>query len=149
MSMIRYEPWGLLTQFSNELNRLFDQPQSGKPQDEQNNIFAADWVPAVDIKEETERFLIHADIPGVDPKDIEVHMENGVLTIQGRREKETREEREGFKRIERARGSFLRRFTLPDTADSEKITAKCNNGVLEVSIPKHNKVQPRKITVEG
>ena len=103
----------------------------------------------MDIKEETERFLIHADIPGVDPKDIEVHMENGVLTIQGRREKETREEREGFKRIERARGSFLRRFTLPDTADSEKITAKCNNGVLEVSIPKHNKVQPRKITVEG
>lgn len=149
MSMIRYEPWGLLTQFSNELNRLFDQPNSAKRQDEQNNIFAADWVPAVDIKEETERFLIHADIPGVDPKDIEVHMENGVLTIQGQREKETKEEREGFKRIERARGSFLRRFTLPDTADSEKITAKCNNGVLEVSIPKHNKVQPRKITVEG
>ena len=149
MSMIRYEPWGLLTQFSNELNRLFEQPQAARQQDEQNNIFAADWVPAVDIKEETERFLIHADIPGVDPKDIEVHMENGVLTIQGRREKETREEREGFKRIERARGSFLRRFTLPDTADSEKITAKCNNGVLEVSIPKHNKVQPRKITVEG
>lgn len=149
MSMIRYEPWGLLTQFSNELNRLFDQPNPAKQQDEQNNIFAADWVPAVDIKEETERFLIHADIPGVDPKDIEVHMENGVLTIQGQREKETKEEREGFKRIERARGSFLRRFTLPDTADSEKITAKCNNGVLEVSIPKHNKVQPRKITVEG
>ena len=110
---------------------------------------AADWVPAVDIKEEDTRFVIHADVPGVDPDDIEVRMEDGVLTIKGERQSEDKEEREGYKRIERVRGSFFRRFSLPDTADAEGITAKAKNGVLEIIIPKHEKVQPRRIEVQG
>lgn len=146
MTMMRYEPWSILNQFSSELNRMFDRNLPAKADD--TSVSACDWVPAVDIREEENRFLIHADIPGVDPKDIDIHMENGVLTISGQRQGESREEHEGYRRIERSRGTFLRRFTLPDTADADKITARSNNGVLEVIIPKHDKVQPRKISIE-
>ena len=85
----------------------------------------------------------------MDPKDIEITMENGVLTLKGERSTEKKEEREGYKRIERARGTFYRRFSLPDTADAEKIDAHSRDGVLEIVLPKHEKVQPRRITVNA
>ncbi|MBZ0070898.1 MAG: Hsp20/alpha crystallin family protein [Thiohalobacteraceae bacterium] len=147
MSMVRYEPWGLLNQLHSEIDQMFS-PQHRRAGAEDGSVAASDWAPAVDIKEEPERFVIHADIPGVDPKDIEVRMENGILTIQGERLSEQKEEREGYKRIERVRGSFFRRFSLPDSANAEAISAKCQQGVLEVVIPKQEKVQPRRIQVE-
>lgn len=148
MAMVRYEPWGTLNQLHKEIDRLFEGnfPRMGE---DSQGVAASDWVPAVDVKEEQDKFIIHADLPGVDPQDIDVGMENGVLTIKGQRESERKEEREGYKRMERVRGNFFRRFSLPDTADAEKIAAKCRNGVLEVIIPKQEKVQPRRITVEG
>lgn len=146
MNVVRYEPWRLLNQLHTEIDQLFT-PQRRRPGDEAANVAASDWTPAVDIKEEADRFVIHADVPGVEPKDIEVHMENGILTIKGERRSETQEEREGYKRIERVRGSFYRRFSLPDTANAEAITAKSQHGVLEVVIPKQQKVQPRRIEV--
>ncbi len=147
MNLIRYEPWNLVSQLHNEMNRLFDRNLGTLDGDA--SLAATDWVPAVDIKEEPERFIIHADIPGVDPKEIEVTMEDGTLTIRGERKSESREERDGFRRVERISGQFFRRFTLPDTADSEGISARGNHGVLEVSIPKQAKVQPRRITVKA
>ena len=93
--------------------------------------------------------MILADLPGIDPKDIEITMENGTLAIRGERKSETEEEREGYHRVERARGSFYRRFTLPDTANTDKIEARGKDGVLEIVIPKHDKVQPRKIAVKN
>jgi HSP20 family protein len=141
---MRYEPWSLMQQLHSELERVFDDRLASG--ERANTI--ADWAPAVDIVEEDSRFLLRADLPGVDPKDIEVTMEDGVLTVRGKRELESREEREGYKRVERVSGKFYRRFTLPDTADSGAITARTSNGVLEVSIPKQPKVQPRRITVE-
>ena len=111
------------------------------------NIATSDWTPAVDIKETESEFLIRADIPGVNPDDIDVHMENGMLTIKGERKSETKDEREGYKRIERHRGTFYRRFSLPDTANADKISAKSNHGVLEITIPKQEKAQARKIQV--
>ena len=144
MSMMRYEPWGLLEQMRREMERAMDTRAA-----EGSSVATSDWVPAVDIKEEDDGFLIVADIPGVDPKDIEVHMEDGMLTIKGEKEAEKKEEREGYKRVERTSGSFYRRFSLPDTADPEKITANSNHGVLEVRIGKQEKVQPRKIAVNS
>jgi len=144
MMMTRYEPWGLLDQMRRELDRSLDTRTA-----EGSSMATSDWVPAVDIKEEDNDFVIVADIPGVDPKDIEVHMDNGVLTIKGEKESEKKEEREGYKRVERSYGSFYRRFGLPDTADPEKISAKSNHGVLEVRIGKQEKVQPRKISVDS
>jgi len=145
MSLVRYQPWNSIEQLRREMGRMLE----GHPSSEEgSNIATSDWVPAVDIKETENDFLIHADIPGVDPDDIDVHMEDGMLTIKGERESETKEEKEGYKRVERQRGSFYRRFSLPDTANADKISAKSKNGVLEITIPKQEKSQPRKIKVK-
>lgn len=145
MTIVRYDPWATLNQLQDEMNRLFKRAGD----EDTGTVVTSDWAPPVDIKEEKDRFVLLADVPGVDPKDIEITMENGVLAIRGERKLEPEEERKGFHRMERARGVFYRRFALPDTADAEKIAASGRNGVLEVVIPKQEKVQPRKIVVEG
>jgi len=146
MALMRYEPLGLLNQLQREVNRLFETSRFG---DEETGHTLADWMPAVDIKEEPNQFVIHADLPGVDLKDIEVTLENGVLTLKGQRASERKEETEQYRRVERVRGTFLRRFSLPDVADAEKVSAKCKDGVLEVIVPKREAAQPRRIAIEG
>ena len=147
MTLVRYDPWSLLDRFQRELNQYT--LGSDMVESDNSNVVTSHWRPAVDIKEEADRFVIHADIPGVDPKDIEITMEGGMLTIKGERKSEKRDEGEGYKRVERVSGTFYRRFSLPDTADAERIEAKGKNGVLEVILPKQEKVQPRRITVKG
>lgn len=151
MALVRYEPWNLLDRLQKEFSlRSNLDPYAGEAvSDDSSDVVTSHWRPAVDIKEEENRFVIYADLPGVDPKDIEITMEQGVLTLRGERSEETKEEREGYKRVERVSGSFYRRFSLPDTADAERIEAEGKNGVLEITLPKHEKVQPRKITVKG
>ncbi len=146
MTLMRYEPWNALQQFRNELINTFDNKNL---LDENNSIATCDWTPAVDVKELENEFIIDADIPGVDPKDIEIHMENGMLTIKGERHTESTDEKDGYKRVERSYGSFYRRFSLPDSADSEKIKATSHNGVLELKIPKSEKVKARRIKVDS
>ena len=147
MNMIHYDPWRKLQQLQREMGTLFDPLLS--TEDESATIATSDWVPAVDIKEEDNQFLVVADIPGVAPENIEVKMENGMLSIKGERKEEFKEEKEGYRRIERSCGTFHRRFTLPETADPKGITAKSNNGSLEVSIPKREALaQSRRINVE-
>ena len=148
MSLVRYEPWGLLNQLHGEIDRLFDTRLSGYGEDK-SQLATSDWVPAVDIREEADRYVIHADVPGVDAKDIEVHMEDGVLSIKGERASESKEEREHYKRMERVHGSFYRRFNMPDTANAEAVSAKSKDGVLEIVIPKQEKLQPKRIKVES
>ncbi|TCK17454.1 HSP20 family protein [Thiogranum longum] len=146
MSLVRYEPWSLLNQLQGEMSRMLDTNRYGE---EGSPLATSDWVPAVDIKEEDDRYVIHADVPGVEARDIEVNMEDGVLSIRGERKIENEEEREGYKRIERVRGNFYRRFSLPDGADAEAISAKCKDGVLEIIIPKQTKVMPKRIEVQS
>ena len=143
MAIIRYEPWGLLNQLQKELER------SQESQNSEGSISTAEWAPAVDIKEENDKFILQADIPGVKPEDIEVNMEAGVLTVKGEKKTEAKTEKEGYKRVERTYGSFYRRFSLPDSADGEAISAKCKNGVLEIVIPKREAVKPKKIEVSS
>jgi HSP20 family protein len=150
MSLTNYEPWNLLDRFNQQLNQLAYADKSLSNNDsDYSNIVTSHWRPAVDIKEETDRFLITADLPGVDPKDIEITMDAGVLTIKGERQSETRDDKDGYKRVERVSGAFYRRFSLPDTADAERIVAKGKDGVLEITLPKHEKLQPRKIEVKS
>jgi HSP20 family protein len=150
MALANYEPWSLLDRFNQQLNQLGYNDKSLSSNDNDfSNVVTSHWRPAVDIKEETGRFLITADLPGVDPKDIEITMENGILTIKGERQSEVRDETEGYKRVERVSGTFYRRFSLPDTADADRIEAKGKDGVLQVILPKHEKVQPRKIEVKS
>lgn len=148
MSLVRYQPWNT-DQFNKELTSFFNHRHELDPNAHTaSNVVTSDWTPAVDVKETDKEFILHADIPGVDPKDIDVHMENGLLTIKGQRESEKTEDHDGYTRIERSYGQFYRRFSLPDTADAERINAKCDNGVLRITIPKHAKLQARKIKVE-
>ncbi len=136
------EPWSLVNRLQRDIDRLFGAPQTT----------AADtgaWLPPVDIHEEENRFVLNVDLPGVDPKAVEITSDKGVLTIRGQREDSRREAREGFRRIERINGEFQRRFSLPDSADVQNIQAKAINGVLEVTIPKLAQVQPHRITVQA
>jgi HSP20 family protein len=142
--MIRYEPWSLLNQLQRELERSFEGKTAGT-----DTAATAEWTPAVDIKEEPDRYVLWADLPGVSPDSIDITMENGVLTLKGERETEAKARREGLKRVERVFGTFYRRFSLPDTADADGISARTSNGVLEISIPKKAAVQPKKIVVSS
>lgn len=130
-----------------EFKQFFDRVLHDAEGD-QSNVVTSQWAPRVDIKEEAERFLILADIPGVEPADIEVQMDKGILTIKGERSTVNREEGENFSRVERAQGVFYRRFSLPDSANPEGITASGRNGVLEISIPKRPETTPRRIQVK-
>ncbi len=145
MNLTRFEPWSIVDLLHRDLDRLTNRRLSNGG--EENSV--ADWVPAVDIVEETDRFLLRADVPGVDPTNIEVSMDAGVLSVSGERKSEAVSEHDGYRRVERASGRFLRRFTLPDTADADGITATSSNGILEVSIPKRPEIQARRITVEA
>lgn len=146
MTITRYSPWNVPANVPNEFRELFEKFFHADEGD-QSNVVTSQWTPRVDIKEEATRFVILADIPGVDPKDIEVHMEKGILTIKGERRHDAKEENEKFTRIERSRGVFYRRFALPDSADAEGITATGKHGVLEIVIPKRPDTTPRRITI--
>lgn len=151
MALVRYEPFNLLDRLQKEfsLQNALEPYARDVIADDNSDVVTSHWRPAVDIKEEEDRFVIYADLPGIDPKEIEITMEQGVLTLKGERSEETKEEREGYKRIERVSGNFYRRFSLPDTADAERIEAEGKNGVLQITLPKHEKVQARKISVKG
>ncbi len=147
MNMMRYYPWNVFNPLNYEVARVLDTHPRKVVKD--GNAADGDWAPAVDIREETDRYVILADVPGIDSKDIEILTEQGVLSIKGGRALLTAEERNLYQRVERLRGPFVRRFTLPDAADTEHITARSHNGVLEVVIPKAQVVAPRKIVVTG
>lgn len=140
MSLIRYEPVNLFDPFNNQVNRYFSRSRPAATRQR-------DWVPAVDIHEQENRFVLTADVPGVSRENIDITLEDGVLTVKGERNAGVDATSEGFLRRERANGTFLRQFTLPDTVDAEQIIATVKNGVLEIEIPKQEQLQPRKITV--
>ena len=140
-----YRPGGLISQLNDEMNRLFAMSAG------QDDVSAksGDWVPAVDIAEDDNAYTIHADVPGVKPEDVEIELENGVLTLKGKRDETKREEGEGYRRVERVSGQFYRRFTMPETVNADAISAKTEHGVLEIVIPKQPKPEPKRIKVNG
>jgi len=142
-TLLRYQPWSVHRDLLNEFNRYFDRAGNA----DASSGATAEWTPAVDIEEYADKFVLYADVPGVDLKSIEVTLEKGVLTLSGSRDKAAEAAGIEARRIERDNGRFLRRFSLPDTVDGEAVTAKGSNGVLEVVIPKRASAQPRKISV--
>lgn len=141
MSLTQYQPWALHRELLNEFTRAFDRNNDA------SSAATADWAPAVDIEEYADKFVLYADVPGIDPASIDVTLEKGVLTLSGAREQAIEQSGLERKRRERATGKFLRRFVLPDTADSEGVSASGRHGVLEIVIPKRAQAQPRKIAV--
>ena len=142
MSLVRYKPTNLFDQFDNEINRFFFNARSTDAANQTH-----DWTPAMDIREEANRYVLEADIPGVAREDLDITLEDSVLTIKGERTVNNEENRENYRRKERIHGSFVRQFSLPDTVNTEAISAVITNGVLEIGIPKQEKPEPRKIAV--
>ena len=140
MTIVSYEPWAFVNRLQRHLDRALGETQDSA---------SVSWIPHVDIREEAERFVVVADVPGVTPADIEITADKGVLTVRGERHGEKKAATEGYERVERASGTFLRRFTLPESADAEAIKATHVNGVLELSIPKRPQEQPRRISVQA
>jgi len=138
-----------LLSLADELDRFF--PSSMRRAmsriDAGDDLFECDWVPAVDVKEDEKGYIVTADVPGVDPRAIKVELEDGVLSISGERHEERADEKEGFRRVERLEGSFLRRFLVPDAGDADGVTAKSANGVLTVRIPKAPARKARQIPI--
>ncbi|KTC83660.1 Hsp20/alpha crystallin family protein [Legionella cincinnatiensis] len=142
MSTIRREYFPVY----NEIGSLLDNFFKGQQLDA-SFVDTSSWAPPVDIKEEKDRFLVLADIPGVNKEDIQISLEHNVLTLRGERHFEKTEKKEGYTRVERAQGQFYRRFSLPQTADDAKISAKYKQGVLEISIPKKQTAVQKKIDI--
>jgi HSP20 family protein len=144
MSLNRNAFWGSAHAIPSDIRQVFDRFLQ---QNDQSNAAATQWAPRVDIKEEDQRFVIFVDVPGIDPAGIEVSMEKSVLSIKGERPAEKAEQDSRYTRVERAHGSFHRRFTLPESADADNIVANGKHGVLEIVIPKKAQTAPRRITI--
>lgn len=151
MSLIKYEPMHVLTRMQNELNRFFAHDDELFPSlsaDEQS-LLGGDWLPRADLKEDDGQYVVTADIPGVDPKDVQVTMNAGVLTIKGERKSEKEETKKHYRRKECMYGSFERSFRLPDTAESDKVSASSKNGVVTIRIPKKEASKAKTIKIES
>jgi len=144
MTLVRYEPWDVLNQLHRQINRVFDTQSAATAA--ADSSATADWVPPADVAEYADRFVLQFDVPGVNVSAINITLDQGVLTIGGERTRESGTDAERS-RIERPQGRFHRRFTLPDTVDASSVKAVSHNGVLEVTIPKQPKAQPRRIEV--
>ena len=146
MNLVHYHPWSLRNRWHRDLDQVFNVGLGGSEPVVANS---AAWIPSVDVQEETDRFLVRADVPGVAAADIEVSAEDSVLTIRGERKPNEHFGNEGFEHVERVTGAFLRRFSLPDSAQTAAIKANCSNGVLEIVIPKATRADAKRIAVTG
>ena len=139
--LTRYEPFHDLARLQSEVSRLFDDKMF-RPGE------SVGWTPSCDIFEDEEGVTLRFELAGVEPKDVDIRFENGVLTLRGERKLEKEDKRESYHRIELGYGTFTRSFSLPSTVDAEKIRAEAKNGILAVSLPKKAESRPRAIQVK-
>ena len=149
MALVRWEPVREITSIQNEMNRLFntffDTPTTGNGG---NGGGLRRWVPAMDLVETEDHFVLKADLPGLAEGDVNIEVEDNVLTVSGERKAEHEDKREGYVRVERSYGSFRRSLTLPEGVDAEAVSASFDKGVLEVRIPKPEERKPRKVAIQ-
>lgn len=145
MAVIRWDPTRDLSMLQGEMNRLFnsvfDSPTGN------GQAATRRWIPAMDLLEEEDHLVLRADLPGLSEDDINIELQEGVLTITGERRLENREKQDGYFRVERAHGNFARALQLPDGIDPDAITAEFDRGVLEVRIPKPEERKPRRVSI--
>ena len=146
MPLIRWEPARELNTLQNEVNRLFN-TFFDTPLPNGGTLGARRWLPPMDLVETEDHYVLRADLPGLSENDVNIELEDNVLTISGERKGEHEERKEGYYRVERASGSFSRSLTLPEGVDPEAIKASFDKGVLEVQIPKPEERKPRKVAI--
>ena len=146
MALVRWEPLRELSTLQSEMNRLFDSFFS-TGEGTGNGGGARRWVPAMDLVETDDHFVLRADLPGLGEEDISIEVEDGVLTVSGERKAEHEVKQGGFYRVERSTGRFARSLTLPEGVDPEAVEAKFDRGVLEVRIPKPEQRKPRRVEI--
>jgi HSP20 family protein len=144
MKIVRWDPFQELLAMSNRLNRTVDEPHTPRAEDSFGT-----WAPPVDIFERQDHLIIRAEVPGVPMEDMDVRIENGVLTLHGERKRGTDLQEENAHRMERVYGAFTRSFTLPTTIDAEKVAASYKDGVLEVTVPKAETTKPESIVIKA
>jgi len=150
MAIVRWEPFRDLVSLQDRMNRLFDDSFRGVARGgaaEEDWALGGSWAPAVDIFEHEGNIVLKAELPGVDSKDVDVRVENNVLTLRGERKFDTEVDKESYHRVERAYGAFSRSFTLPTVVDTDKIKAEVKDGVLRVTLPKREEAKPKQITI--
>ncbi len=144
MTIITWDPFrGLVTR--EKMNRIFEGALT--PRGEEQDMAASTWTPSVDIHENENELVLSAEVPGIEDKDIEINIENNILSIQGERKIEEETKEENYHRIERSYGSFYRSFTLPTNVNQDNIKAEYDNGVLRISMPKKPELKPKKVKV--
>ena len=148
MAIVRWVPFRDLVAVQDRLNRIFDDTFRGNPRGtEEDWALGGQWAPSVDIFEHEGNLVLRAELPGIEPKDVDVHVENNVLTLRGERKFESEVKREKYHRVERAYGTFSRSFTLPNVVDTEKIKAEYKDGMLQVTLPQREEAKPKQIQV--
>jgi len=148
MAIVRWEPFRDLVAVQDRLNRIFDDTFRGNPRgSDEDWALGGQWAPSVDIFEHEGNLVLRAELPGIEPKDVDVHVENNVLTLRGERKFESEVKREKYHRVERAYGTFSRSFTLPNVVDTEKIKAEYRDGVLNVTLPTKEEAKPKQISI--
>jgi HSP20 family protein len=149
MALVHWEPVREITSIQNEMNRLFDTFfDTPTRANGANGTSLRRWVPAMDLVETEDSFVLKADLPGLTEGDVNVEVEDKVLTVSGERKAEHEDKREGYVRVERSYGTFRRSLTLPEGIDAEAVQATFENGVLEVRIPKPEERKPRKVAIQ-
>ncbi|HET9368427.1 MAG TPA: Hsp20/alpha crystallin family protein [Candidatus Udaeobacter sp.] len=146
-ALTRWEPLREMEDFQNRLSTLFGRPVRRTDGHGREDITLADWMPLADITEDEKEYLIKAELPELRKEDVEVTVENGVLTISGERKFEQEEKKKKYHRVERGYGTFVRSFTLPDDADATRVKAEFKNGLLTVHLPKSERAKPKQIQV--
>jgi len=146
MAIVRWEPFRDLMSLQERMNRLFDESYRARG-GEDDWALGGTWAPAVDIYEHENTIVIKAELPGVDPKDVDIRLDNNVLTINGERKLDNEVKKESYHRVERSYGAFTRSFTLPTTVDPNGIKAEYRDGVLRVTLPKREEAKPKQIQI--
>ena len=149
MALIRWEPVRELSTIQNEMNRLFNTFFESPTPANGGSTTLRRWIPPMDLVETDDDFVLRADLPGLTEADVNIELEDSVLTVSGERKAEHEERKEGYYRVERASGNFSRSLTLPEGIDPEKVQASFEHGVLEVRIPKPEQRKPRKVTISA
>ena len=138
----RWDPFRDLQKLQDEMNRVFDERLMARDGE------SVGWTPRVDIFEDEEGVSLRFELAGVDPKDVDIRFENGLLTLRGERKLEREDRRDNYHRVELAYGTFTRSFSLPATIDAEKIKAESKNGILTVQLPKKPEAKPKSISIK-